>query len=182
MDLWQCIITRIINRDNTLIEIIIRPSCLTACNIYEPHESDDIDSIGAEENSINHIFPRPKKLETSPNPPDRRLELFFFPVVIASTKNWHPARQTTRTFFFSGRNLQPARQTTGTFFFSGRNRQHQKLTTRQTDDWNFFFFRSARQTTGTFLFSCRNNDRAPARQTTGTFFFLLVTKISRLLY
>ncbi len=53
MELCSCI-TRIINRDNTLTEIIIRPSCLTACNVYQPHESDDIDSIEAEENSINH--------------------------------------------------------------------------------------------------------------------------------
>ena len=55
-------------------------------------------------------------------------------MLISASDDWN--------FFFSGRNLQPARQTTGTIFFSGRNRQHQKLTTRQTDDWNFFFFRS----------------------------------------
>ena len=74
------------------------------------------------------------------NLPDRRLELFF-PVVIARTKN-----------------RQPARQTTGTFFISGRNRQNHNSTTRQTDDWNFFF-------------PGRNRQNQPARQTTGTFFF-----------
>ena len=46
-------ICQIIHRDNTLTNIIIRPTCITACSNYEPEESDDIDSIEAEENSIN---------------------------------------------------------------------------------------------------------------------------------
>ena len=40
MELSTCI-TRILHRDNTLTEIIIKPSCLAACNIYEPHELDE---------------------------------------------------------------------------------------------------------------------------------------------
>jgi len=48
---------RIIHRDNTLKNIIIRPSFLEACDNYEPNESDDVDSIEAEENSVNrHIY------------------------------------------------------------------------------------------------------------------------------
>ncbi len=52
MELGLCI-SRIIHRDNTLTNIIITPTCLTACSNYEPEESDDVDSIEAEENSIN---------------------------------------------------------------------------------------------------------------------------------
>ena len=56
MELGLCL-PRIIHRDNTLTNIIIRPSCLKACDDYEPDESDDVDSIEAEENSINrHIY------------------------------------------------------------------------------------------------------------------------------
>jgi hypothetical protein len=36
-----------------LTNIIIRPSCLTVCSNYEPDESDNVDSIEAEENCIN---------------------------------------------------------------------------------------------------------------------------------
>ncbi len=46
-------ISWIIHRDDTLINIIIRPTCITACSNYEPEESDNVDSIEAEENSIN---------------------------------------------------------------------------------------------------------------------------------
>ena len=52
MDLGQCLF-RIIHRDITLTNIIIRPSCLEACDNYEPSESDDCDSIEADENSVN---------------------------------------------------------------------------------------------------------------------------------
>ena len=31
----------------------ITPTCITACSNYEPEESDDVDSIEAEANSIN---------------------------------------------------------------------------------------------------------------------------------
>ena len=36
-----------------LTSIIITTSCLTVCSNYEPDEADDVDSIEAEENSIN---------------------------------------------------------------------------------------------------------------------------------
>ena len=49
-------ISRIIHRDNTLTNIIITPTCVTACSNYEPEESDDVDSIEAEENSINECI------------------------------------------------------------------------------------------------------------------------------
>ncbi len=52
MELGSCI-SRIIHRDDTLTNIIIRPTCITACSNYEPEESDNVDSIEAEENSIN---------------------------------------------------------------------------------------------------------------------------------
>ncbi len=53
MELGSCI-ARVIHRDDTLTNIIIRPTCLIACEEYEPNESDDDDdSIDAEENSIN---------------------------------------------------------------------------------------------------------------------------------
>ncbi len=52
MELGLCI-SRIIHQDDTLINIIIRPTCITACSNYEPEESDNVDSIEAEENSIN---------------------------------------------------------------------------------------------------------------------------------
>ena len=52
MDLGQCLL-RVIHRDITLTNIIIRPSCLEACDNYEPSESDDCDSIEADENSVN---------------------------------------------------------------------------------------------------------------------------------
>jgi hypothetical protein len=56
MELGLCL-PRIIHRDNTLTNIIIRPSCLEACDDYEPDESDDVDSIEADENSINrHMY------------------------------------------------------------------------------------------------------------------------------
>ncbi len=50
-------ISRIIHRDSTLTNIFIRPTCITSCSNYEPDKSDDVDSIDAEENSINeHIY------------------------------------------------------------------------------------------------------------------------------
>ncbi len=52
MELGLCI-SRIIHRNNTLTNIIITPTCITACSNYESEESDDVDSIEAEENSIN---------------------------------------------------------------------------------------------------------------------------------
>jgi len=42
MELGSCI-TRIIHQDDTLTNIIITPTCLTACEEYEPNESDDDD-------------------------------------------------------------------------------------------------------------------------------------------
>jgi hypothetical protein len=39
-----------------LTEIIIKPSCLAACNIYEPHESDDIASEAEEKSIKNDIY------------------------------------------------------------------------------------------------------------------------------
>ena len=56
MELGLCI-SRIIRRDDTLTNIIIKPTCITVCCNYEPNESDDVDSIEAEENSVNkNIF------------------------------------------------------------------------------------------------------------------------------
>ena len=52
MELGLCI-SRIIRRDDTLTNIIIKPTCITVCCNYEPNESDDVDSIEGEENSIN---------------------------------------------------------------------------------------------------------------------------------
>ena len=56
MELGSCI-TRIIHRDDTLTNVIITPTCRTACVDYDANESEDdndsIDSIDAEENSIN---------------------------------------------------------------------------------------------------------------------------------
>jgi hypothetical protein len=53
MELGSCIAC-VIHRDDTLTNIIIRPTCLLACEEYEPKESDDdCDSIDAEDNSIN---------------------------------------------------------------------------------------------------------------------------------
>ena len=49
MELGSCI-TRIIHRDDTLTNIIVRPTCLIACSDYEPNESDyddDNDSLDA---------------------------------------------------------------------------------------------------------------------------------------
>jgi hypothetical protein len=48
MELGSCI-SRVIHRDNTLSNIIIRPTC----SCYEPDKSDVVDSIETEENSIN---------------------------------------------------------------------------------------------------------------------------------
>ena len=52
MVLGSCI-PRVVHRDNTLTNIIITPTCITACDEYDIKEDDDVDSIGAEENSIN---------------------------------------------------------------------------------------------------------------------------------
>jgi len=40
MELGSCI-ARVICQDDTLTNIIIRPSCLIACSNYEPTQSDD---------------------------------------------------------------------------------------------------------------------------------------------
>jgi hypothetical protein len=42
MELGSCI-NRIIHQDDTLTNIIITPTCLAACEEYEPNESDDDD-------------------------------------------------------------------------------------------------------------------------------------------
>jgi len=56
----------IIHRDNTLTNIIITPYSLQACDNYEPNESDDVDSIEAEENSVNrHIHDLNRKVSGS---------------------------------------------------------------------------------------------------------------------
>ncbi len=55
MELGPCI-SHVIHQDNTLTNIIIRPTCLTACSCYEPNKSDNVDSIEAEENSINECI------------------------------------------------------------------------------------------------------------------------------
>jgi hypothetical protein len=52
MELGSCI-SQIIHHDDTLTNIIIKPTCVTACSNYEPDESDDVDSIKSKENSIN---------------------------------------------------------------------------------------------------------------------------------
>ena len=52
MVLGSCI-PRVVHRDNTLTNIIITPTCITACDEYDMNEDDDVDSIEAEENSIN---------------------------------------------------------------------------------------------------------------------------------
>ena len=124
------------------------------------------------------------------HPPDRRLYLYFFPVVIMIA---HPPDRRLY-LFFSGRNklsrhnkktanfppepktdttAQPARQTKVSFF-SGRN--NDRAPTRQTTV-SFFSGRNndrapARQTTVSFFSGC-NNDRAPARQTTVSFFLVV---------
>ena len=49
MELGSCI-TRINHRDDTLTNVIVRPSCLIACSDYEPNEledNDDNDSLDA---------------------------------------------------------------------------------------------------------------------------------------
>ncbi len=48
MELGSCI-SRMIHQDNTLTNIIIRPTC----SCYEPNKSDVVDSIEAAENSVN---------------------------------------------------------------------------------------------------------------------------------
>ena len=56
MELGRCLVG-IIHRDITLTNIVIRPSCLQACDIYEPVKADDVDSLEPEENSVNcHIY------------------------------------------------------------------------------------------------------------------------------
>ncbi len=50
IELGSCI-SRVIHRDNTLTNIIIKPTCLEACSDYG--SDDDVDSDNAEENSIN---------------------------------------------------------------------------------------------------------------------------------
>ena len=40
MELGLCIAC-VIHRDDTLTNVIIRPTCLIACSDYEPNESDD---------------------------------------------------------------------------------------------------------------------------------------------
>jgi hypothetical protein len=52
MKLGSCI-SQIVHQDDTLTNIIIKPTCVIACSIYEPDESDNVDSIESEENSIN---------------------------------------------------------------------------------------------------------------------------------
>jgi hypothetical protein len=52
MELGLCI-SHVIHQDNTLANIIIRPTCIAACSDYEPNESDVVDSIEAWENGIN---------------------------------------------------------------------------------------------------------------------------------
>ena len=52
MRLGSCL-SGIIHRDITITRIVISPSCLEMCNLYEPDEEDDVDSIEAEENSVN---------------------------------------------------------------------------------------------------------------------------------
>jgi len=51
--LGSCI-RRVVHRDNTLTHIIITPTCFTAYNEYDIEADDDVDSIEAEENSVNH--------------------------------------------------------------------------------------------------------------------------------
>jgi hypothetical protein len=47
MEFGLCI-ARVIHRDDTLTNVIIRPTCLIACSDYEPNESDsDNDSFDA---------------------------------------------------------------------------------------------------------------------------------------
>ncbi len=52
MELGSCI-SRIIHQNYTQTSIYINPICITACSNYEPDESDNVDSIDEEENSIN---------------------------------------------------------------------------------------------------------------------------------
>lgn len=52
MELGKCI-RRVIHRDSTLTNIIMRPTCITACTEYAPLGSDRVNRIEAEENSIN---------------------------------------------------------------------------------------------------------------------------------
>ena len=42
MELGSCI-ARVIHLDDTLTNVIIRPTCLIACSDYEPNKSDDDD-------------------------------------------------------------------------------------------------------------------------------------------
>jgi hypothetical protein len=47
------ILSRILHRDITLAGIVISLSFLEACDNYEPDAADDVDSVDAEENSVN---------------------------------------------------------------------------------------------------------------------------------
>ena len=51
MELGLCF-PRIVQRDGTLTTIIIRPSCLGACDNYD----SDGDSVDSEENSVNRYI------------------------------------------------------------------------------------------------------------------------------
>jgi hypothetical protein len=55
MELGKCI-SRLIHQDNRLTSIIITWGCLEDCLRHSPDESDDVDSIEAEENSINNCI------------------------------------------------------------------------------------------------------------------------------
>jgi hypothetical protein len=55
MELGSCI-SQIIHQDDTLTNIIIKPTCIPACSNYELDEPDEVDSIDEEDNSINECI------------------------------------------------------------------------------------------------------------------------------
>jgi hypothetical protein len=55
MELGKCI-SRVIHQDNRMTSIIITFGCLDDCLCYSPDKSDDVDSIEAEESSINECI------------------------------------------------------------------------------------------------------------------------------
>jgi hypothetical protein len=98
MELGSCI-ARDIHRDDTLTNIIIRPTCLIACEEYEPNESDDdndsIDCLNMEASgsrewfcNLGYMFARLTNLTQLTfdglDPEDEELECFWGEI-LAST-------------------------------------------------------------------------------------------------
>jgi hypothetical protein len=91
MELGSCI-TRVIHQDDTPTNVIIRPTCLTACSDYEPSESEDdndiIDNLNMEHSGsrewflyLGYMFAKLTNLTqltfNDLDPEDEELELFW---------------------------------------------------------------------------------------------------------